>query len=124
MCASFSADAIVFSERKGLVRCIESASGASRWTFQPEQDRNVEHIDYLESEKVFVAFDCRYEDHKPPARLLHLDAASGSVVKEVVLGDWGGAEFCLNATALFDHSGMLVSTCTGKLLRMLAFPSR
>lgn len=120
--AAFSPDAVVVAERKGTLRCIETASGDCRWTHVPQQDRHVEHAAFLDGQNVFAVFDCRHYDNKPPVRLLHLDAQSGALVREIVLGAWGNAEFCLNGTALFDSTGMLVSTTNGLLLRTLAFP--
>lgn len=120
--AAFSPNAVAVAERRGTLRCIETESAVCRWTYVPEKDRHVEHAAFLEGQDVFLVFDCRHYDKKPPARLLHIDAQSGIVAKEIVLGDWSGAEFCLNATALFDWTGMLVSTTNGQLVRTLAFP--
>lgn len=119
---AFSPDAVLISERKGALQCIETSSGACRWKYVPHPDRHVELTAFMEAQNVFVAVESRHYDAKPPAKLLHLDVRNGTVMKEIILGSWCTAEFCLNASAIFDPSGMLVCTNTGQLLRTLAFP--
>jgi outer membrane protein assembly factor BamB len=122
MCAAFSRGAVIIAERRGAVRCFSTQSGDCRWIHTLPDERHVEHATFLERENVFVVFECRHYDHKPPARLLHLDTETGVVCKEIVLGSWRGAEFCLKGTALFDASGLLTSTINGELIRTLQFP--
>lgn len=120
---AFSPDSVVVSEHHGTFRCIDILSGSCRWTYTPTPDRHVEQTAFMEKENAFLAYERRYYDHKPPNSLLHFDPRTGVILKRVALGSFELPEFCLGGTAMFDSSGLLISTATGRLLRTLAFSS-
>jgi hypothetical protein len=115
---AFDVDSVCVSESGKAVRCIESASGKEKWTFEPGSGKHALRLAYRKSDNYFYAAIWPYE-RGGPLTIVRLHPETGESTELFAL-DFTTAEFCLAGERIVASDGEIIDVSTGAVETKLA----